>query len=245
MTGILVRFNDLSIGYPDRIRKMGQGIPLLTKALSNLLEPGRLTLLLGENGAGKSTLLRTLAGLIPPLAGTIHYADSDFTTLPPRVQARLRSFVPGEWIDPGPMTLYEFAALGRIPAEQHSDDRSAVLSALTTAGLSGRGDEPVNRISDGERQKGKLARALCQETPVMILDEPDTHLDIRAREEMLEKLRDLAHEGGKTVLFSSHDLTASLAVADTVWIICQKELISLSPGELNEKRVRELFRQGS
>jgi iron complex transport system ATP-binding protein len=234
MRELELRFENLSAGY----RK-----PLL-EPLTGVIPRNRLTLLLGENGSGKSTLLKTLAGLIPPLAGTLAWGDTDLSVIPPAGLARFRAFVSGGWIDPGTPTLYDFAALGRIPCPDRTRDHGAIMEALEAVGLGGREDDNPSRISDGERQKGKIARALCQETPLLILDEPDSHLDIRAREELMALLAKLAGTGGKTIIFSSHDLLTALGAADRCLMIREKKLIVYEKGELSPEKARDCFRQG-
>lgn len=206
---------NLTIGYRKRA---------VAADLSLELRAGELVCLLGPNGAGKSTLLRTLAGMQPPLSGQVLLQGDDIARLNEREIARRLSVVLTERTDAGLITAWELAALGRYP---HTDwmsrltdgDRRKVDWALRSVGAAELADRYVHELSDGERQKVLIARALAQEPQVMILDEPTAFLDLPRRVEIVHLLRSLARETRRVILLSTHDLDLALRTADQVWLM--------------------------
>ncbi len=214
----------LTVGYAAR-----RAAPtVVAEALDVCLQPGELVCLLGPNGAGKSTLIRTLVGMQPALAGHVHVRGRDIRQMTARQLAQCMSVVLTERLAPGAMTVYTVVALGRYP---HTDwlgkltdaDRNAVHTALDTAGAAELANRFLSELSDGERQKVMIARALAQETKVMVLDEPTAFLDLPRRVELMRLLRQLAHETGKAILCSTHDLDLALRCADRVWLMAKSE----------------------
>jgi len=185
---------------------------------------GELVCLIGPNGAGKSTLMRTLAGMQAPLAGTIRLMGDDLKSLKPRELARRFSIVLTERVDVGVLSAYTLVALGRYPytgwmGELRPEDEQVVQQAIAAVGAADLADRNVGELSDGERQKIMIARALAQEPVVMLLDEPTAYLDLPRRAELMAMLRRLARETGRAILLSTHDLDLALRNADRIWLL--------------------------
>lgn len=212
----ILETHGLSVGYRA-------GHPL-TEPLSLRLHGGELVCLLGPNGAGKSTLLRTLTGLQAPLAGQVRIRGTLLAERPRGELARDLSVVLTDAAHPGMMSVAAVAALGRIPytgwlGRLGEADRRIVTAALERVGLAELSDRPVGELSDGERQRVHLARALAQDTELIVLDEPTIHLDLPGRVTILELLRGLARDTGRAVLASTHELELALQIADVLWLL--------------------------
>lgn len=211
--------HDLAVGY----RNGKQQITLLD-GLNLSLEKGKLVALLGQNGAGKSTLLRALTGDEKPMAGTIVADGRDLGEVSQKDRSRLIALVSTERIQAGALTVKELVGLGRQPhtgflGRLDDEDREIVRQSMVDSGIIGKADEYIASLSDGERQKAMIARALAQQTPIIILDEPTAFLDVASRIETMRLLQTLAHDRGKAVLLSSHDISQSLMLADELWLI--------------------------
>jgi iron complex transport system ATP-binding protein len=185
---------------------------------------GELVCLLGPNGSGKSTLLRTLAGMQPPLAGTVELLGEDVATRSPEWLARHLSIVLTEPIDAGALTARELVGLGRYPftdwlGRLTARDHERIEAAIAAVGALAIAEREVKSLSDGERQRVLIARALAQEPKLVILDEPTAYLDLPRRIETLGLLRRLVRENGIAVLLSTHHLDLALGHADRVWLL--------------------------
>ena len=210
----------LAIGYAPRRRPRvevasGLGVELLA---------GELVCLLGPNGAGKSTLVRTLAGLQKPLAGRVRLRGRDLHALTEGERARQLGLVLTERVDTGNLSAYALAALGRYPhtgwdGRLSPADEEVVRWALEAVGARELAARSAGELSDGERQKVTIARALAQEPAVLLLDEPTAFLDLPRRVEIVQLLRRLAGEGDRAVLLSTHDLDLALRSADRLWLL--------------------------
>ncbi|MCB0276048.1 MAG: ABC transporter ATP-binding protein [Calditrichaeota bacterium] len=210
----------LCIGYPEKPGDPG----LLLQDLNLSAGKGELICLLGPNGAGKSTLLRTLAGRQAPLAGTILWEGRDLRSLTAREAARYLSIVLSQAPAVGLMSVRALVALGRTPhtgwmGQLSEADRRMVAEALRETGLSDFAERESAHLSDGERQRVMIARALAQDTAIMVLDEPTAYLDVGNRIDILQRLHRLARERQKCILLSTHDLELSLQIADRIWLI--------------------------
>lgn len=199
-----VRCQDLSIGY---------GMRIIQQHLSLSLMPGEMVCLLGPNGCGKSTLLRTLAGLQPALSGDMHLS-------PPAI-------VLTERLSLDHTSVYQVVALGRYPYTSMlgtltKEDKSIIQQVLAQMQLTDYADTPYNALSDGEKQRVLIAKALVQCTDIILLDEPTAHLDLPNRIRMMHLLRDLAHEQKKTILISTHELELALRTCDRVCLMSKQ-----------------------
>jgi iron complex transport system ATP-binding protein len=213
---------DLAIGYGGQ----GRSQQVVAHHLSVGLYPGELVCLLGPNGAGKSTLLRTLCGMQRPLQGQIRLLGRDLPHMHPRDIARQLSVVLTEQSDVGALSVYALVALGRYPYTDWSGrltalDETCVQQAINAVGATPLVARPVNELSDGERQKVMIARALAQQPKVLLLDEPTAFLDLPRRVEIIGILRRLARQTGQGILLSTHDLDLALRSADKLWLLPQ------------------------
>ena len=238
-------FHALTTGYCHGSRQS-----IVGKGLEGSLPRGTLTVLLGTNGAGKSTLLRTLAGLQPPLAGDIFWEGNSLASLTPEERAKRLSIVLTVRPETGNLTVREVVALGRLPHRQGlwgsrnaAADAEAVERAMRLTTTSAWSERPVSRLSDGERQRVFIAKALAQETPLILLDEPTAFLDYPSRVQFFNLLKRLTNEMGKTVLLSSHDVELAAAHADRI-LLLSKESLCLAPTEAKERNhaIRDFFR---
>lgn len=226
--------SDLSIGYPSR--KRGAGARVLAAGLSASLPPG-VTALIGRNGTGKSTLLRTLTGSLRPLAGEVLLQGRPLGSYSRRELSRLMAVVTTESHQAGGLTLRQLVSLGRIPftgtlGRLSSTDRQEVDEAMEAVGIAHKAEEYVAHLSDGERQKGMIARALVQETPLIVMDEPFSFLDVGARLELLAMIVRLSEEKKKTILMSSHEVSEVLRMVSNIWLLADGGLQAGTPSEL-------------
>lgn len=237
-------FHALTTGYCHGSRQS-----IVGRGLEGSLPRGTLTVLLGTNGAGKSTLLRTLAGLQPPLAGDIFWEGNSLASLTPEERAKRLSIVLTVRPETGNLTVREVVALGRLPHRQGlwgsrnaAADAEAVERAMRLTTTSAWSERPVSRLSDGERQRVFIAKALAQETPLILLDEPTAFLDYPSRVQFFNLLKRLTNEMGKTVLLSSHDVELAAAHADRILLLSQ-ECLCLAPTEAQERNhaIRDFF----
>ncbi|HXO76258.1 MAG TPA: ABC transporter ATP-binding protein [Puia sp.] len=216
----LLQTRDLQTGYRSGGKKT-----VTTKGPLRLeVRAGQLICLLGPNGAGKSTLLRTLAGLHAPLEGRVESNGADVRQLTPVQRARTVSLVLTERVGTHQLTVYSLVALGRYPYSGwmgglDETDRNAIEWAIEAAGIQTLRDRKLFTLSDGESQKVMIARALAQDTPVLMLDEPTAHLDLPSRIRLMRLLHQLAHQTNKGILLSTHELELALQVADEVWLL--------------------------
>lgn len=214
----MITLKNLVVGYPD-----GRHTRQLNHAANEEAHDGMLTCLIGANGAGKSTLLRTIAGFQLPLEGTVVLGGDDVRALSPRQRAERMAVVLTDRPDVMCTTVWEMVATGRAPftgfwGRLSGKDRNIVTRSLRLVGIEWMADRTVASLSDGERQKVMIAKALAQQTPVILLDEPTAFLDYPSRVEVMQLLLNIAHEEHKTVLLSTHDLDLALQTADRIWL---------------------------
>lgn len=213
--------HDMAVGYGQ-----GNKRTILLSDLNLSLEQGTLVALLGKNGAGKSTLLRALTCDSQPINGSVEIDGKPSDEISKRDLSRLIALVATERIMGGAFTIRELVALGRQPhtgflgrLSRHDDE--VVRQSLEAVGIAHKAEQHVAQLSDGERQKAMIAKALAQETPIIVLDEPTAFLDVASRIETMKLLHSLAREQNKAVLLSSHDISQSLLLADELWVITQ------------------------
>ncbi len=206
---------NLTIGYPSKV---------IQENLSLSLERGKLVCLLGTNGCGKSTLLRTLAHLQKPLSGEILFEGEPLSKMTNETRSTLFSLVLTDSVEVENMTVFDLVMLGRFPYTSWSgrlkkEDRLIVEKVISQVNLVDKKYKFVAELSDGEKQRAVIAKALAQETPLVILDEPTSHLDLPNRIEVMMLLQKLAHEMGKCFILSSHELDLSMQLADVIWLM--------------------------
>jgi iron complex transport system ATP-binding protein len=205
---------------------VGYGTLRLFEDLDLQLNSSELVCFMGPNGSGKSTLIRTLAGLQRPLAGVV----------PPKDE-KLVAIVLTDRIQSHHMTVRELVAYGRYPylgwdLSPTRDDRDKIESAIALVRIEALLDKKLNELSDGQMQMAMIARALAQDTPVLLLDEPTAHLDLNNRLEIMNLLRRLAREKKKSILLATHELDLALQTADSVWLASGKKLKRGMPEDL-------------
>lgn len=224
----MLQTNNLAIGY-------GSG-QLICDDINVSLQPGELVCLLGPNGAGKTTLLRTLAGLHLPLAGDILLAGQSVRQTPARLLAQRLAIVTTERVEVGMMTGRALVALGRVP---HTDwtgqltpyDEEIITQALRLVNAQSLAERRLTQMSDGERQRVLIARALAQQGTVLLLDEPTAYLDLPRRIDTLHLLRRLAQDTQQAVLLSTHDLDLALKLADVLWLMAPGQPLQVGAPE--------------
>ncbi len=209
------RLRDLSVGYGGRA---------IVRNINATLREGELCALLGANGVGKSTLLRTMAAFLPPVGGGMWLGDIDVRTAAPLSLSRHIGVVLTDRVDAVGLTVRGLVEMGRSPYTNFwgrltDEDARLVDQAMEMAGIAELAPRQVSTLSDGERQKTMLAKALAQEAPVILLDEPTAFLDFPSKVEAMLLLRRLCRDMRKSVLVSTHDLDLALQVADTLWLL--------------------------
>lgn len=215
MSGAVLHTRDLSAGYG--------GAPIVS-GVSLSAEAGRVLTLIGPNGAGKSTLLKTLVRELPPVAGAVYLDGRDLSALPGRAVARSVAAVLTGRPRPELMTCWDVAAAGRYPytglfGALSEDDRRAVQESMALVGVAELAERPFDRVSDGQRQLVLLARALCQDPHVLVLDEPTSFLDIRHKLAFLNALRTLVRERNVAAVLSLHELELARRYSDTLFCV--------------------------
>lgn len=224
----------LAIGY----RNQKTVVKEVSKDLNLSLQRGELVCLIGPNGSGKSTLIRTLTGIQPPLSGSVMLCNRKIGEFSPEERARTLSVVLTSQVQAGYLTAFDIVALGRFPYTNWAGrlteaDRAIVSSALASVGAADLAGRFIHEMSDGERQKVMIARALAQEPELMVLDEPTAFLDLPHKIETMRILRHVAQKTERSILLSTHDLNLAIRCADQLWIIDRRgEMIAGTPEDL-------------
>lgn len=224
----MIRLENISLGYGTRT---------LLEGVTTRFEAGTLTALIGRNGAGKSTLLRALAGLEPLQAGAITIGGQSIAELDGAEAARRVAFVATDKVRIANLPCEDLVALGRAPytnwiGRLQAVDREIVADALAKVGMSEFAHKTMDRMSDGECQRVMIARALAQQTPVILLDEPTAFLDMPNRYELCRLLQRLAHDEQKAILFSTHELDIATKMCDAIALIDTPQLLHQPASEM-------------
>lgn len=224
MSNASISTNNLTIGYDQKV---------VQRDLSFSLCQGEMVCMLGPNGCGKSTLLRTLAGLQPAIGGTFEIQNKS------NIQ-NSTALVLTERLSLENTTIHDVVAMGRYPYTSFlgglsAEDEQVVSQALANVGLEGTEDSFFNAHSDGEKQRALIAKAIAQETPIILLDEPTAHLDLPNRIKILQLLRRLAHEQGKTILISTHELDLAIQLSDRILLMSKHGIQLDTANNLREK----------
>ena len=234
MNNETIQLRNLSIGYQTR-----HGVKTVAEGISGSILSGQLTCLLGPNGVGKSTLLRTLSAFQPAISGEVLFRGvrseesgvrnddqevREISTLSDKELSKKIGVVLTEKPDVRNMTARELVSLGRSPytgfwGRYSKDDLRVVDESIAQVGIEALSLRMVHTLSDGERQKVMIAKALAQQTPVIFLDEPTAFLDYPSKVEMLQLLRRISREAEKTIFLSTHDVELALQLADTIWLM--------------------------
>lgn len=224
---MMIEIADLTLGY---------GPTMLINGATAYFNRGTLTALVGLNGSGKSTLLRALATLNPSYSGTITVGSHDLRTLHPVQASRLIGYVGTRKVEVPYMTVADLVATGRAPytgwdGTVSRSDRDMCRRALETVGIQHMAARKLQTLSDGERQRAMIARAIAQNTPAILLDEPTSFLDIPNRLALAALLQHLAEGLGKTIIFSTHELQIALAYAHNIACLHNGQLLTMPPAE--------------
>ena len=225
MCSVSISTNNLTIGYNNLV---------VQRDLNFELHPGEMVCMLGPNGCGKSTLLRTLAGLQPAIGGTFTISNSltDVSQI---------ALVLTERLSIENTTVHDVVAMGRYPYTSFlgglsGRDEQIIEQSLSNVGLSGCSHTFFNDHSDGEKQRVLIAKAITQETPIILLDEPTAHLDLPNRIRILQMLRRVAREQGKTILISTHELDLAIQLSDRIMLMTPQRGVQLDhPDKLRKQ----------
>lgn len=235
----VINLENITIGYESRI---------LLENINLTFGQGELTALIGRNGTGKSTLMRTITGLSKPLKGNIYIDKQTTQNISSKKIASLISLVSTEEIKIGNLTVYDLVGIGRAPytnwiGKLSAKDKNMVDNALSLVGMKEFRNKNIDSLSDGERQRVMIARAIAQDTPVILLDEPTAFLDLPNKYEIMLLLKSLAHDCNKTIIVSTHDLTIALELCNRILIINDKNMISGKPMELVDNgNIQSIFK---
>lgn len=215
----LLQLQNVSIGY--HLKKQPK---IVQQNLNLAVNAGEFVALIGKNGCGKSTLLRSMACLQPILDGKIRVNGENLFRMSSKQRAHLLSIVLSDKQLAADFTVKELIAIGRDPytgwlGKLTENDEQIIRQAIEMTNLQEFENRNVNKLSDGERQRVFIARALAQDTPIILLDEPTSHLDLPNRVSILLLLQKLARETNKTIFISTHELETALQVADKMWIM--------------------------
>lgn len=226
----------MGIGY----LKKQQQIPIASGIQVEVLE-GQLVGLLGVNGVGKSTLLRSISGLQPALQGKVFLNGVERSSIPPQQLARQISLVLTEQPVSRNLSVGELVALGRQPytnwiGNLSQEDLQKTKQALELAQIQELRDRKCFELSDGQLQKALIARALAQDTPLMILDEPTSHLDLYHKAQVLQLLKTLSQRTSKGILFATHEVNLALQLCDSIILMKKGEVLQGSPQQLMEQK---------
>lgn len=229
-----IQLKDLSIGY-----KLHNGkIKTIASHINASVESGMLTCLIGRNGTGKSTLLRTMTGFIPPLEGQVILEGRDLSMLSATERAKIISIVLTERPETDNITVNELVGMGRLPYTNfwgtlQEEDRQIVDDAMQMIGIYELRNRKIGTLSDGEKQKAMIGKAIAQQTPVIILDEPTAFLDYPSKQETMLLLHQLAQELNKTIFLSTHDLNIAYQVADKIWCMGNDDGLRIGDEEID------------
>lgn len=221
---IILRTENLSVGYPEKV--LFQGVNLTLPASG-------ITCIIGPNGQGKTTLIRTLAGIHDPIAGKVELDGIDLQSIEALELAKKRSVVLTHRPDVDSLKVEDLLKFGRYPFLKwyqgvRTTDQELIDKVIGQCHLENLRYRELGQLSDGEKQRVMIGRALVQDAPLMMLDEPASHLDVSNQVFVLNLLRGLADQDNKTIVFSSHDLQLSLQIADHIWLVESSGISSIS-----------------
>ncbi|MBO6058156.1 MAG: ABC transporter ATP-binding protein [Bacteroidales bacterium] len=235
----ILKTSALSIGYDDKT---------VVSNINVTLNEGDIIALVGPNGAGKSTLFKTFSTHIKPVGGKIELFGKDLISYSPKERAKLLGIVLTERPDDMFLKVFDVVAAGRYPytgmfGKLSEKDENEIKASLELVGINHLIDRVFNTLSDGEKQKVMIAKAIAQNTPVIMLDEPTAFLDYPSKIELFSLLKKLAKEQKKAILFSSHDLELLLRYTDNLWIIAKNKPFAAGQSSdlLNNGTIQKYF----
>ena len=233
----IISTHDLSIGYKTKRETI-----VIAKNLNLELTSGKLITLVGANGIGKSTLLRTLTGIQKPIDGEVLLHKKNLKSYETLELAQNLSLVLTEKLPPSNLTVFELIALGRQPytnwlGKLSDEDISIVKSVMKLTQIENLAEKKYFEISDGQLQKVMIARALAQETSIIILDEPTTHLDLFHKVSVFKLLKKLSQETNKCILFSTHDIDLAIQLSDEMIVMTEENIVQDQPCNLISKGI--------
>ena len=240
----VLNIRDLSIGY----KKYNSKHPLVS-GFSAEVNSGERIAIMGLNGCGKSTLLKSITGIQPVLKGSIEINSKEISQLNGSNRSQLMATVFTSYNDPGQLTVNEMVTLGRYPYTNRFNkllekDQSMIENTLNVAEITHLKNRVVGELSDGERQKVMMAVAIAQDTSILLLDEPATHLDIRNKVLMMNLIVKLGKEEGKAILFSTHDVGLTLKIATRVWLFHNQRINDYNIDEFKQGEFWKLMLDG-
>ncbi len=232
---IILRTEDLNIGYSKK-----QQENVVASGINIAVKEGELVAVIGINGVGKSTFLRTISGVQPALSGKININGKDRENIPPEELATMISLVLTEQPLSKNLGVAELVALGRQPytnwiGKLTVEDRKMIKNALSLVRIENLQAKKCYELSDGQLQKVLIARALAQDTPLMILDEPTSHLDMYHKAQVLKLLKDLSLGTGKAVIFATHEINLALQLCDKIILMKPDGVVQDTPKQLIQK----------
>ncbi|MBQ1253928.1 MAG: ABC transporter ATP-binding protein [Alistipes sp.] len=237
----MIQFKDLTLGYGSRI---------LIEELSAQIKGGELTALVGRNGTGKSTLLRAITGIEQPLKGSILIDGKELSAITTAQLATLVAYVTTDKVRIANLRCRDVVALGRAPytnwiGRMQEQDEAIVMRSMAQVGMESYADKTMDKMSDGECQRIMIARALAQQTPIILLDEPTAFLDMPNRYELCTLLQELAHQQNKCILFSTHELDIATSLCDSIALISPPKMHLLPTTEMVQSGlIEQLFTSG-
>lgn len=238
-----IYLKNLAIGYQNNNKHP----KVILKDINLKASAGEMIALVGGNGIGKSTLLKTLIKFQPYISGSIHINQKEITELKPKEIAQIMSIVSTDKIQVNNMTIFDLVAYGRFPytgwmGNLTQQDKILINKSIEKVGINHLSHRFITEISDGEKQRALIARALAQDTPIILLDEPTAFLDVSNKYEIFHLLQTLAKEKNKTIIMSTHDLNIALSEVDKLWIITQNGYFEGAPEDaVLEDQLNRLF----
>ncbi len=233
-----INISSLSVGHDNK--------PILEN-INLVAEANRMIGVFGRNGQGKSTLLKTISGLLPSISGKFWYEDIDILSLSEKERSKLISIVSTTHAVIGGINVKDFIAYGRYPYTNwlginKEKDYQEIHLAIELCHLSDLVNRNYEELSDGEKQKVNIARAITQNTPLIILDEPTVHLDLINKIEVFKLLKGLVNDCSKTIILSTHQIEYALQICDEIWLINDGKIEALTPTEIiNNNKLKEIF----
>ncbi len=232
----------LQIGYAQKKTSLKVCPPI-----DHSFSVGQINTIIGLNGSGKTTLIKTIGGILPALDGGVFIHDRNLKTIKKEVISKEISLVLTAPLASENMSVYELVSMGRYPytnwlGKMDNKNHQSICQAIEFVGIENHTHKKVYELSDGQKQKALVAKAIAQDTPYIILDEPTSHLDLHHKAQLLKLLQRMSKQSRKTVIFSTHDIEMALAYSDAILVLDKDKIKHGSPASLIEAGVfNELF----